>query len=162
MSATADCRKTGCTGTHGRRCKTAEGTGRKGGETWRNTHGSGVDPAGYGRKRMEQRITENMGRSLKEHGYLDPVFVGKGSFAKVYRVRDKKRSFQACKISKVTEQWEQECRNSREICHPLFPAYREHWTDGEWGYLVMEFWDGCDLRKCWTGGGDCHRDRRPG
>lgn len=88
-----------------------------------------------------------MGRSLKEHGYLDPVFVGKGSFAKVYRVRDEKRDFQACKISKVTEQWEQECRNSREICHPLFPAYREHWTDGEWGYLVMEFWDGCDLRK---------------
>ena len=96
---------------------------------------------------MEQRITENMGRSLKEHGYRDPVFVGKGSFAKVYRVRDEKRDFQACKISKVTEQWEQECRNSREICHPLFPAYREHWTDGEWGYLVMEFWDGCDLRK---------------
>ena len=63
---------------------------------------------------MEQRITENMGRSLKEHGYLDPVFVGKGSFAKVYRVRDEKRDFQACKISKVTEQWEQECRNSRE------------------------------------------------
>ena len=88
-----------------------------------------------------------MGRSLKEHGYRDPVFVGKGSFAKVYRVRDEKRDFQACKISKVTEQWEQECRNSREICHPLFPAYREHWTDGEWGYLVMEFWDGCDLRK---------------
>ena len=93
---------------------------------------------------MEQRITENMGRSLNERGYRDPVFVGKGSFAKVYRVRDEKRDFQACKISKVTEQWEQECRNSREICHPLFPAYREHWTDGEWGYLVMEFWDGCD------------------
>lgn len=93
---------------------------------------------------MEQRITENMGRSLNERGYRDPVFVGKGSFAKVYRVRDEKRDFQACKISKVTEQWEQECRNSREICHPLFPAYREHWTDGEWGYLVMEFWDGSD------------------
>ena len=30
MSATADCRKTGCTGTRGRRCKTAEGTGNKG------------------------------------------------------------------------------------------------------------------------------------
>ena len=56
---------------------------------------------------MEQRITENMGRSLNEHGYRDPVFVGKGSFAKVYRVRDEKRDFQACKISKVTEQWEQ-------------------------------------------------------
>ena len=42
---------------------------------------------------MEQRITENMGRSLKEHGYRDPVFVGKGSFAKVYRVRDGKGTF---------------------------------------------------------------------
>ena len=68
---------------------------------------------------MEQRITENMGRSLNEHGYRDPVFVGKGSFAKVYRVRDEKRDFQACKISKVTEQWEQECRNSREITEGL-------------------------------------------
>jgi len=36
---------------------------------------------------------------------------------------------------------------AERACHPLFPAYREHWTDEEWGYLVMEFWDGCDLRK---------------
>ena len=96
---------------------------------------------------MEQRMTEDRYRSLKEHGYRDPVFVGEGSFAKVYRVLDGKGDFQACKISKTTEQWEQECRNSSEICHPLFPTYREHWTDGEWGYLIMEFWDGCDLRK---------------
>ena len=96
---------------------------------------------------MEQRITEDMERVLREHGYREPVFMGKGSFATVYRVRDREGKFQACKIAKVTEQWEQECRNSREICHPLFPAYREHWTDGEWGYLVMEFWDGCDLQK---------------
>ena len=111
---------------------------------------------------MEQRITENMGRSLNEHGYRDPVFVGKGVSRRFTASGTKKRDFQACKISKVTEQWEQECRNSREICHPLFPAYREHWTDGEWGYLVMEFWDGCDLRKMLDRRGDCHRDRRPG
>lgn len=88
-----------------------------------------------------------MAGSLKEHGYRDPVLVGEGSFAKVYCVRDGKGDFQACKISRITEQWEQECHNSREICHPMFPAYREHWTDGECGYLIMEFWDGCDLRK---------------
>ena len=93
MSATADCRKTDGTGTRGKdAARTAEGNWEKSGRDMEGTtHGSGVDPAGYGRKRMEQRITENMGRSLKEHGYLDPVFVGKGSFAKVYRVRDKKK-----------------------------------------------------------------------
>ena len=97
---------------------------------------------------MEQRITENMGRSLKEHGYLGSgILWARGVSRRFTASGTKKRDFQACKISKVTEQWEQECRNSREICHPLFPAYREHWTDGEWGYLVMEFWDGCDLRK---------------
>lgn len=96
---------------------------------------------------MEQRIAEDIGRSLKEHGYQKPVFLGKGSFATVYRVRDREGNFQACKISEITEQWELECCNSREIRHPMFPDYREHWTDGKWCYLVMEFWDGCDLQK---------------
>ena len=36
---------------------------------------------------MEQRITENMGRSLKEHGYRDPVFVGKGKTYKSHTAK---------------------------------------------------------------------------
>lgn len=96
---------------------------------------------------MEQRITEETGRILEQHGYRNPVLLGKGSFSEVYRVRDREGCFQACKIAEPTGQWERECRNSREICHPLFPAYREHWTEGGKGYLVMEFWDGCDLRE---------------
>lgn len=50
---------------------------------------------------MEQRITENMGRSLNERGYRDPVFVGKGSFAKVYRVRDEKGTFRHVRYRKL-------------------------------------------------------------
>lgn len=96
---------------------------------------------------MEQRITEETCRELARHGYQDPVFLGKGSFSQVYRVRDREGGFLACKISEATGQWERECRNCREICHPMFPAYREHWTEGGKGYLILEFWDGCDLGK---------------
>ncbi len=96
---------------------------------------------------MEQRITEAVSGVLEQRGYRDPVFVGKGSFSEVYRVTNREGQFQACKISEATEPWERECRNSREICHPLFPAYREHWTEGGKGYLILEFWDGCDLRE---------------
>lgn len=96
---------------------------------------------------MEQRITEETGRSLERHGYRDPVLLGKGSFSEVYRVRDREGHFQACKISEAGGPWERECRNSREICHPLFPAYREHWSEGGKGYLILEFWDGRDLRE---------------
>ncbi len=88
-----------------------------------------------------------MERSITEHGYADPVFVGEGSFAKVYRVRDTEGHFWACRVSESFKQWERECRNWQEIEHPLFPAYREHWTEGETGYLIIEFWDGMDLRK---------------
>ena len=79
---------------------------------------------------MEQRITEEVCRMLEQHGYRNPVFVGKGSFSEVYRVTDREGRFQACKISEVSGLGERECRNSREICHPRFPAYTEHWTDG--------------------------------
>lgn len=96
---------------------------------------------------MERRITEEVCRMLEQHGYRKPVFVGKGNFSEVYRVTDREGRFQACKISEVSGLWERECRNSREICHPRFPAYTEHWTDGGKGYLIQEFWDGCDLRE---------------
>ena len=84
---------------------------------------------------------------LEAHGYEEPVFIGEGSFAKVYRVRDKEGCFWACRVSEYSGQWERECRNWQEIRHPLFPAYREHWTQDGMGYLIIEFWDGMDLRK---------------
>ena len=96
---------------------------------------------------MEKRITEEICRTLEQHGYRSPVLLGEGSFSVVYRVCDQKSRFWACKISEAGGQWERECHNSKEICHPRFPTYREHWTEGGKGYLVMEFWDGCDLRK---------------
>ncbi len=88
-----------------------------------------------------------MERTIAEHGYADPVFIGEGSFAKVYRVRDREGRFWACRVSENSGQWERECRNWQEIAHPLFPAYREHWTEGGTGYLIIEYWNGMDLRK---------------
>ena len=35
---------------------------------------------------------------LEAHGYEEPIFIGEGSFAKVYRVRDKEGCFWACGI----------------------------------------------------------------
>ena len=104
---------------------------------------------------MEQRETEQrngtngieMERILVWHGYHSPVPVGEGSFSQVYRVTDSSGEFRACRVSDVTEQWQRECENWQEIRHPLFPGYVEHWTEGGKGYLIMEFWDGMDLRK---------------
>lgn len=104
---------------------------------------------------MEQRETEQrngtngieMERILVWHGYHSPVSVGEGSFSQVYRVTDSSGGFRACRVSDVTEQWQRECENWQEIRHPLFPGYVEHWTEGGKGYLIMEFWDGMDLRK---------------
>lgn len=104
---------------------------------------------------MEQRETEQrngtngieMERILAWHGYHSPVPVGEGSFSQVYRVTDSSGEFRACRVSDVTEQWQRECENWQEIRHPLFPGYVEHWTEGGKGYLIMEFWDGMDLRK---------------
>lgn len=90
---------------------------------------------------------EQMRRTLTQHGYHNPVPVGEGSFSKVYRVTDSGGRFWACRVSDATQQWQRECENWQEIRHPLFPGYREHWTEGEKGYLIMEFWDGMDLRK---------------
>lgn len=106
-----------------------------------------MDPAGGRGGQMEQRITEEMCRSLEQHGYREPIFLGKGSFSEVYRVRNREGHLWACKIAKASEVWERECRNSREISHPLFPDYREHWTDKDRGYLVIEYWEGMDLRE---------------
>lgn len=35
---------------------------------------------------------------LEAHGYEEPIFIGEGSFAKVYRVRDKEGCFWACRV----------------------------------------------------------------
>ena len=99
-----------------------------------------MDPADSGRWKMVRGV-------LEAHGYEEPVFIGEGSFAKVYRVRDKEGCFWACRVSEYSGQWERECRNWQEIRHPLFPVYREHWAQDGMGYLIIEFWDGMDLRK---------------
>lgn len=45
-----------------------------------------MDPADSGRWQMVRGV-------LEAHGYEEPIFIGEGSFAKVYRVRDKEGCF---------------------------------------------------------------------
>ena len=59
----------------------------------------------------------------------------------------KKGTFRHVRYRKLQNSGNRSVVTAERSVIPLFPAYREHWTDGEWGYLVMEFWDGCDLRK---------------
>lgn len=108
-----------------------------------------MDLAGGRGKRasMEKTLTENLTGILKRHGYENPVFCGKGSFSTVYRVRDEKGHFLACKIAEDCAQWRRECDIWQEIRHPRFPSYREHWTEEKVGYLIMDYWEGMDLRK---------------
>lgn len=94
---------------------------------------------------MTTVLTKNQEDILEKHGYGQPVPVGEGSFSRVYRVSDRTGRFWACRVSEATGRWEQECRNWKEIMHPLFPMYREQWTEGRTGYLVIEYWEGMDL-----------------
>lgn len=96
---------------------------------------------------MEAARIENLNAILEQHGYGQPVLIGKGSFSKVYRIRDRAGQFWACRVSEATGRWQQECINWKEISHPLFPAYREQWTEGAYGYLIIEFWEGMDLQE---------------
>ena len=96
---------------------------------------------------MEAARIENLNAVLEQHGYGQPVLIGKGSFSRVYRIRDRAGHFWACRVSEATGRWQQECINWKEISHPLFPAYREQWTEGTYGYLIIEFWEGMDLQE---------------
>lgn len=96
---------------------------------------------------METVRMENLNAVLEKHGYGRPVLIGTGSFSKVYRVTDRSGQLWACRVSEATGRWQQECRNWKEISHPLFPAYREQWTEGAYGYLIIAFWEGMDLQE---------------
>ena len=96
---------------------------------------------------MELELTEKVIETLRQHGYFSPTLCGLGSFAAVYRVTDEKGDFWACKISEATKLWQRECQNWAEIDHPVFPRHREHWMQGNIGYLVIEFFEGMDLHE---------------
>lgn len=96
---------------------------------------------------MEFELNEKVIVNLRQHGYFSPILCGRGSFATVYRVTDEKGNFWACKISETTKMWQREYQNWAEIDHPVFPRYREHWTHGKFGYLVIEFLEGMDLHE---------------
>ena len=77
---------------------------------------------------------------LRKHGYSCPYLIGTGAFSAVYRVKGAQDGrFYACKVSGRTEMLTKEAGILRQLAHPLFPAFHEMWTEGETGFLVMEY-----------------------
>ncbi len=95
---------------------------------------------------MEGWEQERLKRCLREKGYRNPVFVGRGTYAAVYRVQSfGTGGFYACKISVEKDLWRRESEYLSRLHHPLFPAYRDSWEAWDKGVLVMEYVPGQDL-----------------
>lgn len=77
----------------------------------------------------------------------NPVFIGKGAFARVFRVTEEAtgRMF-ACKVCNDKSMAERERIFLKEIKHPLFPAYQGFFrTEASW-CILMEYVCGCNLK----------------
>ena len=74
--------------------------------------------------------------------YGQALFLGKGSFGSVYRVKetDTGKLF-ACKVADGAgrKYLEKEAMLLSELKHPLFPFYKEAWESGEKMFLCMEY-----------------------
>lgn len=99
---------------------------------------------------MEQRITENMGRSLNEHGYRDPVFVGKGSFAKVYRVRDEKGTFRHVRYRKLQNSGNRSVVTAERSVILCFRPTENTGQTGNGGIWSWNSGMAVTCGKCWT------------
>lgn len=85
---------------------------------------------------------------LKTHGYISPQLIGTGAFSSVYRVKGvQDGKFYACKVSEKTEMLAREAGILKELSHPLFPVCYEMWTEGETGFLIMEYVAGRSLGR---------------
>lgn len=81
-------------------------------------------------------------------GYRVRFLTGKGATAVVYCVTEENtgRDY-ACKISDRMEWIAQEADLLKKLRHPLFPAWKDYWEDGNLGCLVMEFMNGSSLEE---------------
>lgn len=87
-------------------------------------------------------------KSLEQHGYGFPLFIGKGTHAAVYRVRkDSSGTCYACKVSGEAGLWKREQEILKQLRHPLFPAYVEGWQEKGKYFLIMEFVSGQTLEE---------------
>lgn len=82
--------------------------------------------------------------------YNQDLFLGRGSFGSVYRVREICTGrIYACKVAegKGVEYLRKEAGLLRELHHPLFPHYKEEWENEYKSFLCMEYVPGCTLEE---------------
>lgn len=95
---------------------------------------------------MQNIVDEEFNSILEEWGYEKPCAIGRGSFAKVFRIKSKRdSSFCACKISNRKEMLWTEAEVLQEVKHQLFPYYLDYKEKGECGFLFMEYIPGQNL-----------------
>lgn len=95
---------------------------------------------------MQNIMEEELNTILGEWGYEKPCAIGRGSFAKVYRVKRKRDGrFCACKISERKELLWAEAEVLQGLKHPLFPYYLDYKEKEECGFLFMEYISGQNL-----------------
>ncbi|MCM1186492.1 MAG: serine/threonine protein kinase [Lachnoclostridium sp.] len=97
-------------------------------------------------KIQAMQITEE--KSLEKRGYQNPLFIGRGTYAAVYRVKHVvSGAFYACKMSSVEGLWKREQEILEQLRHSLFPAYKESWQESGRYFLIMEYVPGQTLER---------------
>ncbi len=114
----------------------------------KNTITDSIKDDTINRKLQTQALLEetSVKNSLFHCGYENPILIGQGAFAKVYRVREcKTGKFFACKISKEHEMLQRESLLMQQINHPLFPRFYQLRQQEEKSFLFMEYLSGRNL-----------------
>ncbi|MCM1325940.1 MAG: serine/threonine protein kinase [Bacteroidales bacterium] len=87
-------------------------------------------------------------KSLEKRGYQNPLFIGRGTYAAVYRVKHAVSGmFYACKISSAEGLWKREQEILKQLRHSLFPAYKGSWQENGRYFLIMEYVPGQTLAR---------------
>lgn len=91
-------------------------------------------------------IEEEVFSIFRQWGYENPVLVGQGAFARVYRIRERHtRYFCACKVSEKQDMLRREGELLQQISHSLFPGYIQYREREHLSFLFMEYISGENL-----------------
>lgn len=88
--------------------------------------------------------------SLMKKGFENPVFLGRGAFGRVYRVRERATGrLYACKVGQEgqKEQLSREAELLEKLRHPLFPGYKAFWKEEAVSCLIIEYVAGSSLEN---------------
>ncbi len=87
-------------------------------------------------------------KTVLEWGYESSCFIGRGSFAEVYRVKECDAGrFWACKVSRQREMLRKESLILQQLEHPLFPRFCDLRETEENVFLFMEYVPGSNVRR---------------